>query len=167
MKYHITITPETTNLLLGALEQKLEKISLENSDLVTELKTAQNKIKSDAEVMETYITLNGNLIEENKKLSHELTDLKKKFGEIDIEGEKLKNQKLEEKLESFRLGRDKERELNKGFVIEILKTFGIAVSEEISTLIGERDYFKAAAKINAEIKKEAKRIAATKTERKG
>lgn len=167
MKYNITLSQETLNKVVEMLEgeNSLNAVALENAK--GRIVVLERELVSAQEVIDNTLQTNATILVENSELIKKVRALEEQIALEDVAGEKLKNQKLEEKLESFRIGRDKERELNKGFVIEILKTFGIAVSEEISTLIGERDYFKAAAKINAEIKKEAKKIAATKTERKG
>ena len=157
MKYHITVTQETTNLLLGALERKLEKITLENSDIVTELKKAKDKIIANEKLLENNFGVNRDLIGLNDKLEKEVSELKEQLENSDFEAEKTKNKILEGKLETLRENRDKERELYKEFILGILNTFGIAVSEEIATLIDARDYFKAASKINAEIKKEVRK----------
>lgn len=175
MKHHIIVSPETTNLIIGALERQLESAKNALVDLEAEKEKNVTRIKDLQKCVDDSYENNKELVKENIKLVQELKDVNKKIEDADIDTMVTMIELLEKKLDNFGTEKNnlekvfaKERtdlhNLIKGIFIDL----HLSWSDDVAKLLDERDYFKAASKIAAELKTETnKRGRPTKTARNG
>ncbi|MGL5712930.1 MAG: hypothetical protein ACRCX2_07920 [Paraclostridium sp.] len=174
MKYNITLSQETLNKVVEMLEG-------ENALNVAALEKAKNRVvvleremKGAQDTIDSTLQTNTTVLFENDRLIKRIQELEEQIVLSDFEAEKTKNSILEKKLENnyevvrtLQEAAAKEREDFKDIFLGVLSEFNVKITSEITTLMDKCEYYKVAAKINAEISSKGKTAPESKEGRLG